>query len=89
MCGWGLPGSLNIDLGTFVEGVVELDPMSGRMVLRIPQDDGSNVFLDIQEQLLKYNGEEIRLIMTPVKTIAEVARLVEAGDVSLGAHRKH
>jgi len=68
-----------MDLGTMVEGVVELDPISGRMVLRIPQEDGSNEFLDIQERLEYYKGEEVRFILTPLKTVAELARLVGEG----------
>lgn len=70
-----------MDLGTLVEGVVELDPMSGRMVLRVQQPDGSNTFLDVQEQLERYKGEEVRFIMTPLKTIAELQRLVESGEL--------
>jgi hypothetical protein len=72
-----------MDLGLMVEGVVELDPMTGRMVLRIQQEDGSNLFLDIQEQLEKHKGKEIRLIATPLEAIAELARMVEAGDIKV------
>lgn len=70
-----------MDLGSLVEGVVELDPMTGRMVLRVQQEDGSNVFLDVQEQLARYQGQEVRFIMTPLKTIAELTRLVESGQM--------
>ena len=70
-----------MDLGILVEGVVELDPMSGRMVLRVQQVDGSNTFLDVQEQLERYKGEEIRFIVTPQRSIQELARMVESGEL--------
>jgi hypothetical protein len=72
-----------MDLGTFVEGVVELDPMTGRMVLRVQELDGSNTFLDIQERLSQYKGEAVRFICTPLKTVDEIARLVEAGQMAV------
>lgn len=72
---------MDLDLGIMVEGVVELEPMTGRMVLRIPQDDGSNLFLDIQEQLAKHQGKEVRFIVTPMASIAELARLVDVNDI--------
>jgi hypothetical protein len=68
-----------MDLGTMVEGIVELEPMSGRMVLRIQQADGSNVFLDVQECMERYQGKEVRFILTPMSTVAEVAKMVAAG----------
>lgn len=71
-----------MDLGTLVEGVVELDPMTGRMVLRIQQEDGSNVFLDVQEALEKYKGESIRFILTPLSTIEKLTEMVESGQLS-------
>jgi hypothetical protein len=70
-----------VDLGVLVEGVVELDPISGRMVLRVQQPDGSNTFVDVQEQLERYKGEEVRFIVTPQRSIQELARMVESGDL--------
>jgi hypothetical protein len=81
-----------MDFGILVEGVVELEPITGRLVLRIQQQDGSNVFLDVQEQLEKYKGEEVRFILTPLKTVAELARMVESGEVPIDeipALKKH
>lgn len=69
-----------MDLGTMVEGFVELDPISDRMVLRIQQEDGSNVFIDVQEALRKYKGEEVRFILTPLQTIAEITRIVDSSS---------
>ena len=70
-----------MDLGLMAEGVVELDPMSGRMVLRVPQEDGSNTFLDIQEELKTHLGKEVRVICTPMASIAELARLVNVNEL--------
>lgn len=72
---------MNLDLGIMVEGVVELEPLSGRMVLRIPKDDGSNDFLDIQDQLAMQLGKEVRFILTPMASIAELAKMVEASEL--------
>jgi hypothetical protein len=72
-----------MDFGIFVEGFVELEPLTGRMVLRVPQGDGSNIFIDIQEQLGKYKGEEVRFILTPLSTVADLAKMVESGEISL------
>lgn len=72
-----------MDFGIFVEGVVELDPMNGRMVLRIQQEDGSNCFIDIQQELGKYKGEEVRFILTPLQTVADLEEMVKAGDIPL------
>jgi len=71
-----------MDLGTMTEGVVELDPMTGRMVLRIPQEDGSFAFLDVQKALEKYQGEPVRFIMTPLSTVEKLTELVETGQLS-------
>jgi hypothetical protein len=71
-----------MDLGMLTEGVVELDPMTGRMVLRIPQEDGSFAFLDVQEVLERYKGEAVRFIVTPLSTVEELAKLVETGQLA-------
>lgn len=72
-----------MDLGILGEGVVELDPMTGRMVFRIQQEDGSNSFLDVQEHMMRYLGEEVRFVVTPLRTVAELAQMVESGELSV------
>lgn len=79
-----MPDIHKLDFGLVAEGIVELDPMSGRLVVRVPTDKG-NEFFDVQEYLLKYKGQEVRCIITPFSTINTVARMVEEGDVSLDA----
>jgi hypothetical protein len=70
-----------MDFGILAEGVVELDPMSGRMVIRIQELDGSNTFLDIQERMEKYKGEAVRFILTPQRTVDEISKLVDSGEI--------
>lgn len=70
------------DLGIMVEGVVELDPMTGRLVIRYEAKDGSFQFLDVQERLLAYKGEDVRCIITPMAGVAELARMVESGAIN-------
>jgi hypothetical protein len=76
-----VPSVEGLDLGALIEGVVELDPMNGRMVLRIQQADGSFDFLDVQTILEQYQGEEVRFIVTPLKSVEILARLVESGQL--------
>jgi len=72
-----------LDLGVMAEGIIELDPMSGRMVIRSVDENGENQFLDVQEHLSKYRGQEVRFIVTPFSTINELAKMVENGELSL------
>jgi hypothetical protein len=70
-----------MDLGMLTEGVVELDPMTGRMVLRVPQEDGSFAFVDVQAVLERYKGETVRFIVTPLSTVEKLTELVESGQL--------
>lgn len=65
-----------MDFGTMAEGVVELDPMTGRLVLRCEREGGFD-YLDVQGVLERYKGEEVRFIVVPFATIHQVADLVE------------
>ncbi len=70
----------DLDLGHVKEGVVEIDPMSGRMVLRSETPNGFEYF-DVQEALTKYDGQEVRVVIVPFSTINRVAELVENGSL--------
>jgi hypothetical protein len=72
-----------IDLGLMVEGVVELDPMTGRLVVRYEDAKGAFQSCDVQEQLLRYKGEEVRCIITPMASVTKLAKMVEIGDIKL------
>jgi len=70
-----------LDLGLIAEGVVELDPMSGRYVIRTEDEKGQIGILDIQARLEQYQGEDVRFILTPLKTVNQLAEMVESGDI--------
>lgn len=72
-----------MDLGQIAEGIVELDPMTGRLVLRCERPEGGFDYVDVQGVLERYKGEEVRFIMTPLSTINQLADMVEAGQLSL------
>ncbi len=71
----------DIDLGYVKEGVVEIDPMSGRMLVRTETADGAFEFFDVQEALSQYEGEQVRIVVVPFKTINRIAQLVESGSL--------
>ena len=78
-----MPLKENIDLGVMVEGTVELDPMSGRMVLRYEDAHGKLQFVDIQERLSAYKDQEVRFILTPLATVAKLGDMVAKGELKL------
>ena len=71
-----------MDMGVVAEGVVELDPMTGRLVLRCEGPDGIK-YVDVQEVLERYKGEEVRFIVAPFSTIDRLASLVESGAIEM------
>ena len=73
----------NLDLGLMVEGVVELDPMTGRLVVRYEDSKGAFQTVDVQEQLQRYRGEQVRCIITPMATVAKLAAMVESGAMKV------
>lgn len=70
-----------LDLGHVKEGTVEIDPMTGRMVLRCPVPGGFDYF-DVQAALEAYRNEEVRVVIVPFATINKVAQMVESGEIS-------
>lgn len=71
-----------MDFGVVVEGVVELDPMTGRLVLRSEGEKGFE-YTDVQAVLERYRGEEVRFVVAPFTTIRQLAQMVDSGDVSI------
>jgi len=72
-----------MDLGVVAEGVVELDPMTGRLVLRCERPEGGFDYVDVQAVLERYKGEEVRFIVAPFSTINQIAEMVEAGEIPM------
>jgi hypothetical protein len=75
------PVTEGLDLGHVREGVVEIDPMTGRMVIRTDKPDGTCDYLDVQEALTKYEGQDVRVVIVPQATINRVAQLVDEGNL--------
>lgn len=71
-----------LDLGYVREGVVEIDPMTGRFVLRCEGEDGFEYF-DPQEVLEAYKGQEIRIVVAPFSTITKLSEMVASGELPL------
>lgn len=74
--------SPDFDLGFVKEGTIEIDPMTGRMVVRSETANGFEYF-DVQEALNKYEGMEVRVVIVPFETINRIADLVESGSLPL------
>jgi hypothetical protein len=72
-----------MDLGLVAEGIVELDPMTGRLVLRCERPEGGFEYIDVQAVLERYKGEDVRFIVAPFSTINRLAGMVENGDVAV------
>ncbi len=75
----------NIDIGKWVEGTVHLDPTTGRYVVSSQEHDaaGKRIVLDAQEVLSLYEGQQVRMIITPLSAIQKLSAMVESGSVSL------
>ena len=78
-----MPVRENIDLGIVVEGIVELDPITERMILRYEDKKGNTQLVDIQERLEAYRDQEVRFIVTPLATVARLGEMVESGELKL------
>ena len=76
------PPEVHLDLGHLREWVVELDPLTGHMVVRSEANEGYD-FFDVQEALTKYAGQEVRVIIVPCSTIEKVSELVNSGTLPL------
>lgn len=79
-----MPLPSDLDLGAIKEGVVEINPMSGRMIIRIEGAKGFE-FFDLQEALAKYVGQEVRVVIAPFSTINRLAQMVEDGEIPASA----
>lgn len=77
-----------------VEGVVERDPITGYCTVRTSAEDGSPLSFDPQSVLTQLDGQEIRIVVAPLATIAQIEQLVrqldaeENGDFNHGGSGK-
>jgi hypothetical protein len=74
-----------MDFGYLIEGVVEQDPVTDRFVIRMDNDDGTVSMFDVQEALARYNGQEVRMTLATLQTLAMLVTMAEGGnDVVVG-----
>ena len=71
------------DLGIVAEGIVEKDPVTGLFGVQTIGSGGRLEFQDIQKLLEKYNGAEVRFIITPLSTVSQLASMLAEGDIVL------
>jgi hypothetical protein len=75
--------SLN-SLGHIIEGVIERDPLTGRVQIMTVEEGRAKV-TDVLELLEGYEGKEVRLTLASFENLATIAQMVEAaggGQVS-------
>lgn len=73
----------DLDLGVWIEGTVFYDPDVERYVVSGTTSEGKAAFLDPHQALKKYNGQQVRMIITPFSTIAKLTELVEKGEMTV------
>lgn len=64
------------DMGYLIEGVVEQDPMDERYRIRTVKD-GKQVFIDPQELLAEYSGQEVKLTLSSLALIQQLQEELE------------
>jgi hypothetical protein len=67
----------SLDFGHLVEGVIEQDPLTDLYGIRVPQKDGTVKVFNVQSELAKLAGQEVRLTLVSFETLEKVAKMVE------------
>lgn len=70
-------GTEELDFGVLVEGVVEIDPMTGRYLIRTTDRQERPIGIDVQKTMERYKGQSVRFILTPFETIEKLAQMAE------------
>lgn len=71
-------------LGHIIEGVVERDPLTGRLQIMDVGPDGKAKVTDIETLVGRYAGKEVRLTLASFEGLAELAELVEGQGAGAG-----
>lgn len=50
-------------------------------MIRVTRADGKEAYWDLQAELARLADQEVRVIVTPLATVAELARIVGETDV--------
>ena len=69
--------ALNVYL---VEGVVEVDPLDNTITIRTVDQQGQPFSFDPLPVLNRFNGQEIRLVLTPLASVATLEEYVKTLD---------
>lgn len=74
------------DYGYLVEGIVELDPITGRYRIRTIDQQGNNIYIDPNDILGSYKGQEVRFTCASFEVIDQLTKMLEgqaeaAGDL--------
>jgi hypothetical protein len=64
------------DIETYIiEGFVESDPLTGYCTIRTEDESGTQINFDPQSGLKTFCGREVRLVLVPLATVAQLQRL--------------
>lgn len=75
----------DLDLGNdtyIVEGVVETDPLTGLCTIRTGDGRGKHFNFDPQSALQHFKGQEVRFVLVPLATIAQLQKLAEQAGLT-------
>lgn len=70
----------DLDLGHLVEGTLKKDPSTSRYTLECEDIDGKALSFDVSSTLDKYVGKDVRFIMVPCESIAQIEALAQGGE---------
>ncbi len=70
-----------IDFGYLVEGIIELDPITGHPTIRTVDGAGKPIDFDVAAHVARYAGQEVRFILTPFDTINRLNDMAEKGEL--------
>ena len=76
------PGKI---LGVFlVEGFVESDPMTVQTTIRTVDENGKDYSFDVQAAFKSLEGQEVRFVLTPLATLAELNAMAAKVEALVG-----
>lgn len=72
-----VPNQEPLNFGHILEGVLEQDPMTDRLIIRTVDRAGSPTTVDLHELLKPLLGQEVKLTVASLANLAKLAKLVE------------
>lgn len=68
-----------LDFGHLLEGTIEQDPISDRYSIRTVDAQGKPISVDLDELFARFIGQDVRMTLVSLESLAELAKLVEEG----------